>query len=151
MATYTGTQRGRAQHNTNSCGNAWTDNNATVVSAALTTADAIVALEVPAGVELSTLRYRSGDMDTGGSPTLTMNMGYRSKLAGGSLAAAPTAFASASTAFQAATTTWQELTFAPLKFDEPVEIVFVPAANASALGAAATLHVQGTGKVVGIS
>lgn len=150
MATYTGTQRGRAQHASSSSGNAWVDSNAVVVTAAPTTADAIVAMEVPAGVELNTLRYLSGDMDTG-TGTLTMNIGYRSKLPGGALAANATYFASASAAFAAATTTWQELTFVPIKFDEPVEIVLVPAANANALAAAATARFQATGKVVGIT
>ena len=150
MATYIGTQKNRAQHNTNECGNAWFDNNAVAVTAALTTSDAVVALEVPAGVELSTLRFRSGDMDTG-TGTLTVNIGYRSKMAGGSLAASPTYFASASAAFAAATTSWQELVFAPIKFNEPVEIVLVPAVAANALSATATAYFQGLGQVIGIS
>ncbi len=149
MTTYTGTQKGRAVHATSASGNAWTGNNKTTVTAAPTTADVIVGLDVPAGVELSRLRFRSADMDTG--TTLTMNVGYRSKLPGGALAAAPTAFASASTAFQAATATWQELVFAPIKFNEPVEIVLVPAANSSGLPASADLYVQGDGEVIGIS
>ena len=149
MTTYVGTQKNRAQYNTASSGNAWLDANTVVVSAILTTADAVVALEVPAGVELNTLRFRSGDMDTG-TGTLTMNIGYRSKMAGGALAANATYFAAASTAFAAATTTWQELVFAPIKFNEPVEIVLVPAVAANALGASATALFQGTGNVVGI-
>lgn len=149
MTTYTGSQKGTAQHNTSASGNAWRDQNTVVVTANLTTADAIVALEVPAGVRLETLRFRSGDMDTG-TASLTMNIGYRSKLPGGALAANATYFASASTAFQAATTTWQELVFAAIKFDEPVEIVMVPAANGNALGASATAHFQGEGTIFGI-
>ena len=150
MTTFTGTQKNRAQHNTNECGNAWFDNNKVDITAALTTADVVVALEVPAGVELCTLRFRSGDMDTG-TGALTMNVGYRSKMAGGSLAAAPTYFASASAAFAAATATWQELVFTPIKFNEPVEIVLVPAVAANALGATASAFFQGLGEVVGIN
>lgn len=150
MATYTGTQKGTVQHNTSVGGNGWRDQNATVVTAAPTTADAIVVLDVPAGVRLDTLRFRSGDMDTG-TGTLTMNIGYRSKMAGGSLAASATYFASASAAFAAATTTWQELVFNAIKFDEPVEIVMVPAVAANALGASATCVFQGEGVVYGIT
>lgn len=149
MATYTGTQKGTAQHNTSESGNAWRDSNTLIVSANLTTADAIVAMEVPAGVRLETLRFRSMDMDTG-TASLTMNIGYRSKLPGGALAASPTYFASASTAFQAATATWQELVFNAIKFDEPVEIVMVPAANGNALSTPATAHFQCEGTVFGI-
>ena len=150
MTTYTGTQKGTAQHNTSECGNAWRDQNSVVVSAILTTADVVVAADVPAGVRLETLRFRSGDMDTG-TGTLTMNIGYRSKMAGGSLAAAPTYFASASAAFAAATTTWQELVFNAITFNEPVEIVLVPAVAANALGASATAVFQVEGTVYGIT
>lgn len=150
MTTYTGTQKGRAPHASSASGNAWLESNAVVVAAAPTTADAIVAMDVPAGVELNTLRFMSGDMDTG-TGTLTMNVGYRSKLPGGALAANPTFFASASAAFAAATTAWQELAFAPIKFDEPVEIVLVPAVAANALAAPATARFQATGRVVGIT
>lgn len=149
MTTYTGTQKGSTQHNSSAGGNAWRDQNTVVVTAAPATTDVIVALEVPAGVRLETLRFRSGDMDTG-TPALTMNIGYRSKLPGGALAANATYFASASTAFQAATTTWQELVFAAIKFDEPVEIVMVPAVNSAGLSAAATAYFQGEGVVFGI-
>lgn len=149
MTTYTGTQKGRAPHASSDCGNAWIANNAVTVSANLTTADVVVLMDVPAGVELSKLRYRNGDLD--GGTTLTANIGYRSKLPGGALAAAPTAFASASAAFQAANAAWQELVFDPIKFNEPVEVVLVPAAAASGLAAATTIKVQAMGEVIGIS
>lgn len=148
MTTYTGIQKGRPTGSTTQYGS-WRDSNTVVVTAAPTTSDAIVALDVPAGVRLETLRFRSGDMDTG-TGTLTMNIGYRTKLPGGTATSA-TFFASASAAFAAATTTWQELVFAPVKFDEPVEIVLVPAVAANALGASATAHFQGEGVMVGIS
>jgi hypothetical protein len=149
MTTYVGTQKGRAPLNSTGQVGPWADSNAVAVTAALTTSDAIVAMDVPAGVRLETLRFRSGDMDTG-TGTLTMNIGYRTKLPGGSQSSA-TFFASASAAFAAATTTWQELVFAPVKFDEPVEIVLVPAVAANALGATATAYFQATGVLEGIS
>ena len=149
MTTYTGTQKGRAPHASSDCGNAWIANNAVTVSALLATTDLVVLMDVPAGVELGTLRYRNGDLDSGA--TLTANIGYRSKLPGGALAAAPTAFASASSAFQAANAAWQELVFDPIKFNEPVEVVLVPAAAATGLAAATTIKVQAMGEVIGIS
>lgn len=148
MPTYRGTQATRPPHATSEAGNAWFDGNAVAVTAILTTADAVVALDVPAGVRLETLRFRNGDMDTG-TGTLTMNVGYRSKLVGGTANSA-TFFATASTAFAVANATWQELVFAPIKFEEPVEIVLVPAVAANALGASATAFFQGSGPVVGI-
>lgn len=152
MTTFTGTQKNRAQHNTSASGNAWHDNNkVAAIAGPLLTTDKVVGLEVPAGVELSTLRWYGGDFETDASPTLTMNIGYRSKLPGGSLVANPTYFASASTAFRAATTAWQELVFTPIKFDEPVEITFIPQAAATAQSAAVDLNVQGGGRVVGIA
>lgn len=149
MPTYTGIQRSRAVHGTSPDGNGWRDSNAVTVNAALTTADAVVLADIPPGVRLETLRFRNGDLDTG-TGTLTVNIGYRSKLPGGTQTAL-TFFAAASAAFAAPNATWQELVFTPIKFDEPVEIVAIPAANANALAAAATVFVQVEGAVVGIA
>ena len=148
MTTYTGVQKGRPPFATADSG-VRQDSNTMTVTAAPATADAIVAMDVPAGTRLETLRYRSGDMDTG-TGTLTMNVGYRTKLPGGTASSA-TFFASASAAFAAATATWQELVFAPVKFEEPVEIVLVPAVAANALGGSATAYFQATGVLEGIT
>lgn len=148
MATYTGTQRGRPIHATGDCGNAWLDSNTATPSAALTTSDAVVLLDVPAGVYLETLRYRNGDFDTG--TTLAVNIGYRTKLPGGT-ATALTYFASASTTLQAANAAWQELVFAPVKFNEPVEIVLIPSANAAGVSGTPSIFVQGMGQVLGVN
>lgn len=148
MPTYTGAQKGRPQHSTNECGNTWMDSNKVTPSAALALADVVVGLEVPAGVRLETLRFYGGDFDTG--TTLTTNIGYRTKLPGGSATNA-TAFASAATTLRAATTSWQELVFEPIKFDEPVEIIFTVAAAATGVSGTPSVYVQGTGAVVGIT
>lgn len=147
MPTYRGTQATRKQQATSECGNAWIDSNVITPPAALTTADPVVAMEIPAGVRLETLRFRNGDFDTG--TTLTVNVGYRTQLPGGA-ATALTYFGSALTTLQAATTAWQELVFPSLKFEEPVEIVFIPAANATGVSGTPSLFVQATGQVVGI-
>ena len=148
MTTFTGIQNGRAIHSTQDCGNAWIDSNKITPAAALATTDVIVALTVPAGVKLETLRYYGGDFDTG--TTLTVNIGYRTRLPGGS-ATALTYFASASTVLRAATTAWKELVFEPIKFDEPVDIVFIPSAAATGVSGTPSLYVQATGAMVGIS
>ena len=148
MTTYVGTQNGRAIHSTQDCGNAWIDSNKVTPAAALATTDVIVALQVPAGVKLEMLRYYNGDFDTG--TTLAVNIGYRTRLPGGT-ATSLTYFASASTVMRAATTAWQELVFEPVKFDEPVEIVFIPSAAATGVTGTPSLFVQGMGAMVGIS
>lgn len=149
MATYTGTQAGRAIHATEDCGNTWRDSNQVTPSAALATTDVVVGMVIPAGLRLETLRYRAGDFDTG--TTLTVNIGYRTRLPGGS-ATNLTFFAAASTAFQASTlTAWQELVFAPIKFDEPVEIVLIPAAAATGVSGTPSIYLQAEAAVVGIS
>jgi hypothetical protein len=148
MPTYTGAQKLNAPHATSSGGNAWNDINTVTPPAALTTADVAVLMDVPAGIELTRLRFRAGDFDTG--TTLTVNIGYRTKLPGGS-ATNLTYFASASTAFQASTlTAWQELVFNAIKFDEPVEIVAIPAANATGVSGTPSMFVQAFGIVRGI-
>lgn len=148
MPTYTGTQKGRPQAGTTPYGNAWMDSNKVTPSAALALADVVVALDVPAGTRLETLRFYGGDFDT--ATTLTTNIGYRTKLPGGTATNA-TAFASAATTLRAATTAWQELVFEPIKFDEPVEIIFTVAAAATGVSGTPSLYVQATGTVVGIS
>jgi hypothetical protein len=149
MPTYKGTQNLRAQHNSAAWGNAWIDSNAVAVPAAITTADRVVAIEVPAGTRLDTMRFRGGDFDTGA--TLVVNIGYRTKLVSGGSATNLTYFATASAALQAATATWQELVFNPITFDEPVEVVFTPTAGAAGQTGSQTLFVQATGAVVGIA
>ena len=150
MPTFVGTQNNRAQHNSSASGNTWSDNNAVVISTALTTADVVVAMQIPAGTELSTVRYRNGDADTG-TGVLAVNIGYRSRMAGGSLVAAPTFFAAASATFAAPNAGWIELVFPVVKFNEAAEIVLVPTVGANALGAPATLNFQASGLVIGIT
>ncbi len=147
MATYTGVQNGRPTFATSDCG-VWMDSNKVTPSAALALADVIVAMDVPAGTRLETLRYYGGDFDSG--TTLTTNIGYRTKLPGGT-ATALTYFASAATTLRAATTAWQELVFEPIKFDEPVQIVFVVAAAATGVAGTPSVSVQATGVLEGIT
>lgn len=150
-ATYKGSQASRPIHASDCCGNAWIDSNAVSVPAViLATTDTIVVLTVPAGTRLNTLRFRNGDLDSGVA-TLTMNIGYRSKHATPQLAANATYFAAGNTSFQApVTAAWTEIIFNDITFNEPVDIVLVPAvAGTGAPAAAAVLYCQATGAVVG--
>lgn len=149
MPTYKGTQTGTAQHATSCDGNSWSDINTITPTAALTTADPVVLLEVPAGVQFTRLRYRAGDFDTGA--TLALNIGFRTRLPGGTQTNL-TYFAAALTALQASTlAAWQELVFDAVKFNEPVEIVAIPTVNAVGVSGTPSIFVQGFGIVRGIS
>jgi hypothetical protein len=149
MPTYIGTQKGLAQHATSTNGNSWSDINTVTPTALLLTTDVVVLLEVPAGTELTRLRYRAGDFDTG--TTLAVNFGYRTKLPGGT-ATVLTYFAAASTVLQASTlTAWQEFVFNAVKFNEPVEIVAIPSASATGVSGTPSIFVQGFGIVRGIN
>lgn len=149
MPTYKGAQSARAKQASNDCGNAWHDHNKVDVTAALTTADEVVLMEVPAGVDLTRLQWRAGDLDTG-TGTLTVNIGYRSLHPDAQEAAAPTYFASASAAFAAAQAGWVDAVFEAKRFQEPVAIVMRPAANANALAATASVWARADGVIRGV-
>lgn len=148
MPTYTGLQSGRSIHASDDGGNLWADSNRVTPLVALIATDVLVALQVPAGTRMETLRYRAGDFDTG--ITLTVNIGFRTRLVGGT-ATNLTFFAAALTALQVATPTWQELVFEPIKFDEPVDIVVTVTASATGVAGTPALFVQGSGVVIGIT
>jgi hypothetical protein len=148
MATYTGLQSGRAIHASEDCGNTWLDSNKITPSVALVAADVLAVLQVPAGTRLETLRYRAGDFDTGA--TLVFNLGYRTRLAGGT-ATNLTFFGTGITTLQAATTAWQELVFDSIKFDEPVDIVATVTAGAAGVSGTPSFYSQALGVVIGIT
>lgn len=148
MATYKGAQSSRPKQASNDCGNTWHDANEVVVNANLTTADEVVLMEVPAGVELTQLQLRAGDLDTG--TTLTMNIGYRSLHPDANETAAPTYFGSALTAFQAAQASWVDYVFTPKRFSEPVAIVAKPAANGTGLSGTPSIFTRATGVIRGV-
>lgn len=149
MATYKGAQSARPKHASQDCGNAWNDDNQVTPTAALTTSDEVIVLEVPAGIRLLGLKYRNGDFDTG--TTLAFNMGYRSLHPDQNVAANATYFLSASTALQAAQAGWVDLPFDPITFQEPVAIVIKPTANATGVTGTPSVYVVGEGRVVGVT
>lgn len=148
MTTYKGAQSARPKQASSECGNAFHDANEVVITAALTTSDEIVLMEIPAGVELTQLQLRAGDLDTG--TTLTMNVGYRSLHPDAVETAAPTFFGSALTSFQGAQASWVDYVFAPKLFKEPVAIVLKPQANATGLSGTPSVFARATGVIRGV-
>lgn len=148
MPSYKGPQNSRARHASADCGNAWVDDNKVAIAAALTTADEVVVLDVPAGTRLHGLKVRAGDLDTG--TTLSVNLGYRSKHAEPQMATNATYFLSASASFQAAQSGWVDLVFEPVVFQEPAQIVLTVAAGATGQSGAQTVWAIGEGQVVGV-
>lgn len=148
MTTFVGAQSARPKQASNDCGNIFHDHNTIDVTAALTTSDEVVLGIVPAGVELTTFQYRSGDLDTG--TALTLNIGYRSLHPDQKETANATFFASASAAFQAAQASWVDLVFNTKLFKEPVAIVAKPAVSASGQSGTQTINTRFTGVIRGV-
>lgn len=148
MATYVSNQPSRAPAASTGVTGPWMDSCKVTPSAALALNDVVVLMDVPAGVRIETLRFYGGDFDTG--TTLTTDIGYRTKLPGGT-ATDTDYFANAATTLRAATTAWQELVFEPVKFDEPVQIVIVVDAAATGVSGTPSIYAQATGVFVGVT
>lgn len=146
MTTYRAT--GPAAIGTSSFGNAVAVDGKATITSALTTNDEVILAELPAGFRLQELAYRNGDLDSG--TTLAFNLGYRSTHPNQEVAANATYFLSASAAGQAAQANWVPLTFDPITFNEPVQIVLKPTANATGLSAAASIYALAKGIIQGL-
>ena len=139
-----------ALHATAAWGNAFLQDAKALVQAALTTNDEVILHEIPAGTRLTGLKIRAEDLDTG--TTLAANLGFRSTHPNQAVAAQPSYFLNASTSFQAAQAGWVDIAFEPITFQEPVQIVLKPTANATgqAAGAKAIWSIA-HGAVVGVA
>lgn len=147
MPSYKGPQASRARHASSEAGNAWVDDNKVAVTAALTTADEVVLLDVPAGTRLHGLKLRAGDLDTG--TALVVSLGYRSKHAEPQLAPSANYFLNGSTTFQAAQAGWVDLAFEPIVFNEPVQLVLSVGTGAAGQSGTQSIWAIGEGQVVG--
>lgn len=149
MTTFKGPQSSGAKHGSSESGNAFVADNKVVITAALTTADEVILAEIPAGTRLHGFKYRNGDLDSG--TTLQFNVGYRSTHAEPKLAANASYFLAASTAGQAAQAGWVDVPFDPITFNEPVQIVLKPTANATGMAGTPAINVIAEGQVVGVA
>lgn len=147
MPSYKGPQSARARHASSESGNAWVDDNKVAIAAALTTADEVVVLDVPAGTRLHGLKLRAGDLDTG--TALIASLGYRSKHAEPQLAPNAGYFLNASASFQGAQAGWVDLAFEPIVFNEPVQIVLTVGTGAGGQSGVQNIWAIGEGQVVG--
>ena len=145
MATYRGSLT--ATHATSVSGNAWGDVNKITPPVALIVGDVLVLEDVPAGVLFTGLEHFNGDFDTG--TTLTYNLGFRSKLPGGTQTNL-TAFGTGLTALRSAVTAYASLTFEPVKFNEPVEVVLTVTAAPTGVTGTPSINVRSSGLVVGV-
>lgn len=148
MTTYKGPQATLPKQASNDCGNAWQDDNKVPVPLNLTTADEVILLDVPAGVRLTGLKYRNGDLD--GSATLAFNLGYRSVHPDQQVAASASYFLAASAAGQAAQAGWVDIAFDPITFQEPVQIVLKPTVSGTSLPAPTFIWAIGEGRILGV-
>jgi hypothetical protein len=145
MPTYRGSLT--ASHATSASGNVWGNVNKVTPPAALVIGDTIVLCDAPAGTLLTSLDHFNGDFDTG--TTLAYNIGFRTKLPGGTQTNL-TAFATGATALRAAVTAYAGLTFDPVKFNEPVEIVMTVTTAPTGVTGTPSINVRASGLVVGI-
>lgn len=144
MATIVGTQASTPpRSSTNECGNAYADVN-TIAVPVLAATDEVVLATVPAGVLLTHMAVRNTDLDTGA--TLTGTVGFRPRKANSSITADPSYFSAAFAQFQAAAG-FTEMNFIPVKFNEPVDIVFDPSGAGTTAG---TVYVKLLGIVEGV-
>lgn len=148
MATYKGLQSSRAKISAQPYGNRWGDSNKVTPSAALTTSDVVVLMDIPAGVRLETFRFYNEDFDT--ATTLVTDIGYRTKLPDGTMTDLDY-IANDITTLRAATTSWQELVFEPVMFNEPVEIVLIASVAPTGTTGTPSIFVQATGGMVGFA
>lgn len=149
MTVYKGTQSGKAPLGTSSFGNAWSATNKITPATLIAQGDEVILLEIPAGVKLTKLRYRSGDMDT--NTTLEYDVGYRSKHADPDLTTDIDYFLDGVTTMQSAVSTWTDILFEEITFNEPVEIYLTGTAASTGISGTPSIYVQADGIVVGVS
>lgn len=150
MPTHKGLQAPTPKHNSAAYGNAWNEDNKITPTAALALADVVVLLDIPAGTRLTGMRYRNGDFDTG--TTLQHKIGYRSVHPDKQVATVDDYFVAAgATALQAAQASWVELTFDPITFQEPVQIIATVTAAATGVSGTPSIFLTAEGRYLGVN
>lgn len=120
--------------------------NDSAALAANVTINDTMDFRLPAGFELSTLRFKLPDMDTNGAPTLAGKIGYAPVDPASSLSAVDNYFRATAALGQAAAQV--ECDFVPITFQEDVRITITWTA-VSATFAAGTVYMTAAGNSKG--
>lgn len=115
-----------------------------------TAADVLRVMLIPAGTEVSALMVANTDIDTNGSPTVVVGIGYAPVVSSDGPTASAAYFASAGqTILQAANDGKLYCKFAPITFDQDVYLTMT-VGTASATFAAGTIYAAALGKARGV-
>jgi hypothetical protein len=131
-------------------GNAVVATGSIALAANPTAADVLRVMRIPAGTEVSALMVGNTDLDSNGSPTLVVGIGYApvDSVAGPTASAAYFA-AAGQTILQAANDGKLYCKFAPVTFDQDVYLTMT-VGTASATFAAGTIYATALGKARGV-
>jgi len=131
-------------------GNGVVGDGSIALAANPTATDVLRIMRIPAGTKVSGLIIGNGDLDTGGSPTLVVGIGYAPVVAGDGPTAVPAYFqAAGDTVLQATNAGKVYRNFAAITFDKDVYLTMT-VGTASATFAAGTIHATVLGEARGI-
>lgn len=125
-------------------------NGSIALSANPTAADVLRIMRIPAGTEVSAVLIANGDLDTNGSPTIVVSIGYAPVVAADGPAASAAYFqAAGDTVLQAANAGKVYANFAPIKFEKDVYLTMT-VGTASATFAAGTIRAVAIANALGV-
>lgn len=131
-------------------GDATHPNGSIALSANPTAADVLRIMRIPAGTEVSALLIANSDLDTNGSPTFVVSIGYAPVVAAdGPTASAAYFQAAGDTVLQAANAGKVYGNFAPITFDKDVYLTMT-VGTAAATFAAGTIRATAIGNARGV-
>lgn len=115
-----------------------------------TAADVIRVMKIPAGTRVSAIMLGNGDLDSNGTPTLVVGIGYAPVVSGdGPTASAAYFQAAGDTVLQAANAGKLYHNFAPITFEKDVYLTMT-VGTASATFAAGSIYVSVLGRARGV-
>lgn len=131
-------------------GNAVVADGTIALTANPTAADVLRIMKIPAGTKVNALILANGDLDSHGTPTLVVGLGYAPVVSGDGPAASAAYFqAAGDTVLQAANAGKVYANFAPITFDKDVYLT-ATVGTASATFAAGSIYVTALGEARGI-
>ncbi len=131
-------------------GNSAIDFGSIALTANPPAADVLRIMRVPAGTQVSALMVGNSDLDTNGTPTIVVSIGYAPVVAAEGPAAVANYFqAAGDTVLQAANAGKLYCNFAPITFDKDVYITMT-VGTAAATFAAGTIYLNALGDTRGV-